>query len=180
MQAIKNYDDISFFSYCSIICANVWVAILAGFINTTTTLSILFERSAHMSGRANDLGKGLIAPFIVTDGTKKNMLYEEALIILVITVAFVCGSYLGAKALKKLGFGKSIIVVGLPLALASLSVLVGVSAGTEGNFCYARVLWACLLAFPMGMQNAITSLTPIGRSTHVTGTLTDLGISIAN
>lgn len=180
MQATKNYGDMSFFTYCSIVCSNVWVMILAGFVNATTTLSLLFERSSHMSGRANDLGKGIIAPFIVEDEIRKNVLYEEALIILIITLVFVFGSYLGAKLFTKIGFGKSIIAVGLPLALASLSVFIGVSSGIEGNFCYARVWWAFILVLPMGMQNAITSLTPIGRSTHVTGTLTDLGISIAN
>ncbi|MGV8146718.1 MAG: DUF1275 family protein [Alkaliphilus sp.] len=179
METIKNYDEISFFSYCSIICANAWITILAGFINTTTTLSILFERSAHMSGRANDLGKGLIAPFIVTDGVAKSKLYEEAVIILIITIAFVVGSFIGSKFLKKIGFGKSIITVAVPLVLASVAVFFGVDAGIEGNFCFARALWATLLALPMGMQNAITSLTPIGRSTHITGTLTDLGISIS-
>jgi uncharacterized membrane protein YoaK (UPF0700 family) len=162
------------------VASTIWIAMLAGCVNAFTAMALLFERSGYMSGRATDLGMGLMAPFVLTDKATITGLFEEALIILIITVAFVAGGILGTKLMRAIGLGKTLIIVSLFIFTAYLMVIIEIPAGVVDVFSFERSLWAFLFCFPMGMQNAITTLTLIGRTTHVTGTLTDLGISIAS
>ncbi|MBT9137848.1 MAG: hypothetical protein DDT31_00389 [Syntrophomonadaceae bacterium] len=167
------------FHYWSMVGSNVWLAILAGYLNAFSTVALLFERSAHMSGRATDLGRGFMAFFVLTDAAARTRLFEEAVIILIITASFLAGAILGAKLMRTIGLGKTIMMIGVFIGVSSIMVLIGLPSGVINVFSLERSLWAILLCIPMGMQNAATSVTSMGRSTHVTGTLTDLGISIA-
>ena len=172
-------ESMTKFHYWSTVGSNIWIAVLAGYLNAFTTVALLFERSSHMSGRATDLGRGIMA-FFVESGAKRTALVEEAVIILIISACFVAGAAIGTKLNRSIGLAKTIIVIGLFIATAYLMVLIELPAGVKDVFSLERSLWSFLLCFPMGMQNAATTLTPMGRSTHVTGTLTDLGISIAS
>lgn len=180
MGAIGGNLNLSPFQYWSKVGTNVWTTVLAGMINAITTFSLLFERSSHMSGRATDLGVGFAAPFIVADQARRTAFWEEGLIVLIIMASFVFGAVLGAILIRTVGFGAGVMIVAFPIALAGIMIYHGVAPGAANAFSTERAVWGFLLALPMGMQNALTSLTPIGRSTHVTGTLTDLGISIAS
>ena len=166
--------------YWSMVGGNIWLAMLAGYMNAFSTVSLLFKRSAHMSGRATDLGRGLMAPFVLTDVAARTRLFEEAVIIAIMTVSFVAGAVLGTKLKAACGMGKALIMVGLLISVGAVTIYMGLPAGVLNVFSLERAIWAILLCVPMGMQNAVTSLTPIGRSTHITGTLTDLGTAIAD
>ncbi len=72
------------------------------------------------------------------------------------------------------------MIVGALVGISAIMVLMGVPSGVPDAFSVTRSLWALLVCLPMGVQNAVTTLTSVGRTTHVTGTLTDLGIAIAN
>jgi len=172
-------NAMSKFHFWSTVGSSIWIAALAGTINGITTFTLLFERSAHMSGRATDLGVALIAPFIVDDTARRTAFLEEALIIGVITASFVFGAVCGTKLIRSIGLGRTIVIIGITIAIAG-SMAFFVPEGETSVWSFERALWAFLLPFAMGMQNASTTLTPIGRTTHVTGTLTDLGVSIAS
>lgn len=175
----QSIAEMSKFHYWSTVGSNIWIAALAGYLNAFTTVSLLFERSSHMTGRATDMGRGIMAFFVET-GATRSALVEEAVIIFIILTSFLAGAIIGTKLTRSIGLAKTIIVIGLWVGISCLMVVIELPAGVKDVFSLERSLWAALLCFPMGMQNAATTLTPIGRSTHITGTLTDLGISIAS
>jgi len=173
-------NAMSKFHFWSTVGSTIWLAILAGCLNAFTTVALLHERASHLSGRATDLGKGFMAYFVYPDGIARTKLFEEALIISIITASFIAGATLGAKLMRTIGLGKAIMIVGVLIGISSIMVLVGFPAGARCVFSFERAVWALILPFAMGIQNASTTLTSLGRTTHVTGTLTDLGIAISN
>jgi uncharacterized membrane protein YoaK (UPF0700 family) len=139
----------------------------AGSVNTTTTLAVFFERAAHVSGRLNDVGmNAFLDPAVV-------------LLVLVIWIGFCFGSFLAGTLLDRIGLTRSLLLVAGGIGIAAFLVWRGIYVECGDEYVLVRYAIAFYLPVTMGYQNAVTTLLPIGRSTHWTGDSTDLGIAVA-
>lgn len=139
----------------------------AGNLNGMTTVSVLFERSSHVSGRIANIGI-----FIVNRP-------EAILLVANIWLSFVAGSFLAVIMLKRSGLTRSLLLVSVGVSIGALAVWQGAYAQDAGDIGLGRQLIAFILPLTMGFQNSITSQLPLGRTTHWTGDSTDLGIALA-
>ncbi|MEN4007249.1 MAG: DUF1275 family protein [Methanobacterium sp.] len=145
-----------------------WIlAFWAGALNTVSTLAVFFERTSHVSGRINDIGmNGVLQP-------------EDALLVLLIWVGFCFGSYLAGLVLDRIGITRSLLVIAAGILFGGFLVWRGFYVQDGDYYTVPRYIIAFYLPVTMGFQNAVTTLLPIGRSTHWTGDSTDLGIAFA-
>lgn len=139
----------------------------AGGVNGLATLSILFERATHVSGRLADIGIDAILNPI------------NAAFMFLIWVSFVGGSYLGGALLNRIGLTKGLVLQSLLLLAAAIAVRVGFSANSPDDFGIGKAVMAFMLPFAMGFQNSLTTQLPLDRTTHWTGSSTDLGICLS-
>jgi len=140
----------------------------AGAINTIATLTILFERASHVSGRINDIGMNLVLEPI------------DALLVCLIWLGFCFGGFIAGKLMDRIGYTKSMLVVALTLFIGGFIVRGGAYAVDEDDYRLGRMIFAFYMPITMGIQNGITTMTPhIGRTTHWTGDSTDLGLAYA-
>ncbi len=141
-----------------------WVlSFFSGSINMVASYAFVFARVSHMTGPASDLSR-----FLVTDA-------RMAGYILLMVGAFVLGAYLSAVVAKHVKFSTNLMLSTLPALIAMLLIVVE-------DPVLARLgsqVFAVLLPMGMGWQNGATSQSEIGRTTHVTGDITDLGLKIA-
>jgi uncharacterized membrane protein YoaK (UPF0700 family) len=79
----------------------------------------------------------------------------------------------------RLGSGRTLLLAAVPLALGTALVWAGGASGSKDAFTALRFGVAAMLAFGSGLQNGTTSQNALGRTTHVTGDLTDMGIAMA-
>jgi len=143
------------------------LSFIAGNVNSLSTISILFERSTHVSGRIADIGIDLV------------FLPIGALFMTIIWISFVLGSYLAGLLMSKIGLTRSLILQSAFLFLSAIIVALGVSAGEVSDYGYGKAVMAFMLPLTMGFQNSLTSQLPLERTTHWTGASTDLGIALA-
>lgn len=147
------------------------LAFNAGAINAGGFLA-LHMYTSHMTGFASQLADGLA----VGNGT----LLLNALGAL---LAFTCGAGACAVIVTWARQRRLQSVYALPLLLEALLLfpfgLAG-AATTSWGTPFAVPLTVLLLAFTMGLQNAVASKTSGGsiRTTHMTGNITDLGIEL--
>ncbi|MCW3489379.1 DUF1275 family protein [Dethiobacter alkaliphilus] len=144
-----------------------WLTFWAGAMNALTTSAVLFMRTAHMTGPVTDQAQHLM--------TNPAMAFLATIII----ASFVAGSYYATKALPHLGMTYGLLFPVLPVLLAVGLVLGGFYASGPYGTETGRFLLGVLLPFATGWQNSVTSQGRIGRTTHVTGDLTDLGVALA-
>lgn len=134
------------------------LVIVAGWIDTVGIKLFLSESPAFMTGRGLTLGywafKGDIKAFVG---------------ILIVILAFIGGASISTIITKKTGLTGGLV-------FAALLIIISAS------HTYFRDITIATIIIPMAMggQNAATSLTPINRTTHLTGAATDIGINIAN
>lgn len=130
---------------------------IAGWVDTVGINLFLKESSAFMTGRSRFLGywifKGDLKAFIG---------------IIIIVIAFIIGSFISTLITRKKGLTGGLIFTGILLTLAAFPI---------GIYKTGSVI--IIIPMAMGCQNAATSLTPINRTTHLTGAATDIGINIA-
>jgi uncharacterized membrane protein YoaK (UPF0700 family) len=138
-----------------------------GAINALTTFSVVFLRSAHMTGPASDQAK-----YLLSDPSL-------ALLTTVIIGSYVFGAFAATKILLRYGFTTAMLGAAVPMLLAVMTINLGLRGADTSVLEAGRVIIAFLLPFSMGWQNSVTSQGKIGRTTHLTGELTDLGIAIA-
>lgn len=143
------------------------LSFIAGNVNSLSTISILFERSTHVSGRIADIGIDLVFMPI------------GALFMTIIWLSFVLGSYLAGLLMHKIGLTRCLMLQSAFLLLSAVVVAFGVSAGEASDYGYGKAVMAFLLPLAMGFQNSVTSQLPLERTTHWTGASTDLGIALA-
>lgn len=144
------------------------LSFLAGTVNSISTISILFHRSTHVSGRIADIGINIFT------------MPTAVLFVTIIWLAFVLGSYIAALLMPKIGLTRSLILQSVALFGVAILVSMGISAGSSSDYSVERSVIAFLLPLIMGFQNSITTQLPLERTTHWTGASTDLGIAIAN
>lgn len=147
--------------------AGWWLTFWAGALNALTSYSVLYMRSTHMTGRITDQARYML--------TNPAM----ALFVSLMIASFVAGSYFGTKTLPHLGMTYSLLVPALPVLLAAGLVYLGFSASGPQGVEAGRYVLGVLLPFAPGWQNSVTSQGRLGRTTHLSGDMTDLGIALA-
>lgn len=147
--------------------AGWWLTFWSGAVNALTSFTVVFLRTTHMSGRVTDQARYLLTnPFM-------------ALLVSLALFSFVAGAFSGSKAMNYWGFTPCLLFPAMPMMAAAVLIYLGFTAtgpqGVEG----ARLILGALLPFGFGWQNSITSKGRLGRTTHMSGELTDLGIVLA-
>lgn len=150
------------------LCTAGWfMTFWAGAVNAVTSFSVLFMRSSHLTGRVTDQAKYLLTNSMM------------AVLVTLVIASFILGSFAGTKGLAMMGLTKALLMVALPVALAGLSAQWGIRGSGPIDLEPGRFVLAFLIPFGMGWQNSVTSQGKMGRTTHITGDLTDLGIALA-
>lgn len=131
--------------------------IMAGWIDTVGVKLFLNESPAFMTGRGLTLGYWAF---------KWDL--KSFMSIVVVILAFIMGACISTIITRKSGLigglfftGSLIIIASFPICLKNITID------------------TVIIPMAMGGQNAATSLTPINRTTHLTGPATDIGINIA-
>jgi len=139
----------------------------AGAINGVASMALVFGRVSHMSGRVIDQGLFLL----------NNPL--GALFISTLIFSFFAGTIIGGYTLPRFKLTRALLLATVPIFVAVLMGHFGIQGSSAKSFEGGRFVMAFLLSLGMGMQNSVTSQTRIGRTTHMTGEITDLGVCIA-
>jgi MFS family permease len=150
--------------------AGWFLSLAAGLVNGVTAVAIVFEPTTHLSGRVNFLLHDLAFDF------------PEGLLVASIVYCFVAGGAVAGWLAPRLGCARTLLVAAVPLALGTLLVWTGGASCLKDAYTEFTALHygvAAMLAFAAGLQNGATSQNKIGRTTHVTGDLTDMGLAIA-
>ena len=165
---LNQYNDWEILCENATLCAaGLLLTFWAGAINAVTSFSVLFLRSAHMSGPTTDQAKYLVTNPVM------------ALLVSLTIVSFICGAFAGTKGFLRLGFTPALALTAAPVLLAAIFIRLGYYGTERYSMEAGRFLMAILLPFAMGWQNSVTSQGRIGRTTHITGDITDLGIALA-
>lgn len=130
---------------------------MAGWIDAVGINLFLSESPAFMSGR------GLILGYLAFTGDIISFLS-----VVLVIMSFIFGSYISTIITRKKGLSGGLFFVAALIILADFPISLR-----------NRVLDTIIISMAMGSQNAATSLTPINRTTHLTGATTDIGINIA-
>ena len=156
-------------NYSHLVIIGTLMSLTAGTINGIATNAIVFDRVSHLTGRVNSMLRDLMTN------------PAHGLLAVGIIYLFVLGTFLGGKLLPRVGLTRSLLVSVVPLILVCLLLYIsGVTATAKDMYFPTRYLMAYLLALAMGLQNSVTSQTALGRTTHFTGDLTDMGLAFAN
>lgn len=156
-------------NYTYLVTIGTLMSLTAGTINGIATNAIVFDRVSHLTGRVNNMIRDLVTN------------PAHGLLVVGIVYIFVMGTFLGGKLLPRLGLTRSLLVSVIPLACVCLLLYVSrVTATPKDLYFPVRYLMAYLLALAMGLQNSVTSQTALGRTTHFTGDLTDMGLAFAH
>lgn len=131
---------------------------IAGWIDVIALRVFLSENSSFLTGRVAKLGHFILR------GEKAKAIETTAIV-----VFFIAGACISALLTQKAGLS-----FGLYFS-AGLIVLTLIGSYTTQVTAIAYIT----LPMSMGGQNAATSLTNISRTTHLTGPITDIGISLA-
>lgn len=133
------------------------LSVMAGWINAVGINLFLNESPAFMSGR------GLILGYLAFKGDIKPFLR-----VLLVIISFMLGAYISTIITTRMGLSGGLFFVGAFIMIAAFPV-----------FIRNRIIDTIIISMAMGSQNAATSLTPINRTTHLTGPATDIGVNIA-
>lgn len=139
----------------------------AGWVNIQGLRMGMLDSMSYMTGRGVRIGTSLF------EGDFYGLMYAVFTVIIYMT-----GSFIGAKITRKKGIGRGLICTAL-----FLSVVAGVPAMSgsfvAGHFSGTQSVVLLFMLLSMGCMNGCTSLTKIGRTTHLTGTATDVGLHLA-
>ena len=133
------------------------LSIIAGWIDTIGITLFLTERSSFMSGR------GAILGYCAFKGDLKTFMS-----IMLVIISFIIGACISTIITRKSRLAGGLCFTGVLLIIAALC-----------NIWQETTITTIIIPMAMGSQNAATSLTPINRTTHLTGPATDIGINIA-
>lgn len=147
--------------------AGAALCLSAGTINGAASAFLIFERTVHMSGRVNDLMWKLIFD------------QSAGLLVACVLAGFFGGAYCAGKLIPYLK-ERTLLGVTLLLAIAAVVVLAGGTNADPDIFGLHRYFCAFLLAMAGGLQNGTTTQLVFGRTTHVTGDLTDMALAFSS
>lgn len=139
------------------------LAMNAGMINVLALITVLHQSISHMTGNVSMLAMDL------AKWQPNHVVYLVLVIICFVIGSFYSGFILGNSQFK---LGRR---YGIPLSLVSLFIFI--SWLLLPYFPRYGLLWACVA---MGIQNAMVShyKGTIIRTTHLSGVLTDIGLSL--
>lgn len=139
----------------------------SGWLNIVGLRYAFFDSVSYVSGRGIRIGMAMF------DGD----LFFLA-VALGTLLSFIFGGYVGAILTRRLGIGSGLLVSAAAVICSGV-----IFAMTEINAFEASeaasYLSMHILPFATGCMNASTSMTGIGRTTHLTGPATDIGMSLA-
>lgn len=133
------------------------LTMMAGWIDAVAIRLLLNHSPTFMTGRAEKLAYSIF-----------NADFEAFFLIGIVIIAFILGAYLSTLITRKTGLMGGLTFAGVLIIIGSFPVCLN-----------HKIMDSVLLPMAMGGQNAATSLTMINRTTHLTGSATDIGINIA-
>ncbi|WP_315120408.1 YoaK family protein [uncultured Clostridium sp.] len=134
------------------------LVVMAGWIDTVGLQIFANERVSFMTGRAAELGER------IAKGDMRGFSF-----IIIIVIIFIVGATISAKITRKWGLIGGLTFSGVLLMIAAFCTY-------EGEVHFVEIA----IPMAMGGQNAATSLTPINRTTHLTGPATDIGVYLSS
>lgn len=151
---IKLFNHLNLISFILVLCAG-WIDIIG--------LNIcISDRTSFMSAKASIIGESLL---------NGNM--NQILLLTILVISFILGSYIGAKTTLKKGCKYGLLLTSTILIITSFIIVY------TGGVNSKSFIVTILVPLAMGCMNSSTSLTKISRTTHLTGPTTDIGISLA-
>ena len=140
-----------------------FLAINAGMINVLGLVTVLHQSVSHMTGNVSMLAMSLL------DWQPDHFIYLALVVICFVIGSFYSGLILGNSNVT---FGHH---YGFPLSLVAIFLFL--TWLLLPYFPHYGLLWACVA---MGVQNAMVShyKGAIIRTTHLSGVLTDIGLTI--
>ena len=108
-------------------------------------------------------GRGAILGYCVFKGDLKAFMS-----IILVVISFIIGACISTIITKKTKLAGGLCFTGILIIIAAIY-----------NNWHESTIATIIIPMAMGSQNAATSLTPINRTTHLTGPATDIGINIA-
>ncbi len=140
-----------------------FLSVNAGIINVLGLVTVLHQSVSHMTGNVSMLAMALL-----------DWQWSQVIYLFLVVVCYVIGSFYSGLILGNSHFllGRR---YGLPLSLVAIFILL--CWILLPYFPRYALLWACVA---MGVQNAMISYYKgtIIRTTHLSGVLTDLGLSL--
>jgi uncharacterized membrane protein YoaK (UPF0700 family) len=106
--------------------------------------------------------------------------WNDAGAITIWMLLFLAGAFSSSLIISRTGKDQRFSYV-IPILLEIVILLACAMRGFSGHFLYSDRAFAGSLLFAMGLQNALVSVISgsVVRTTHLTGTFTDLGIDLA-
>lgn len=106
--------------------------------------------------------------------------WSDAAVIALWMLLFLAGAFSSSLIINRVGYHQRFSYV-IPILIEMMILLACAMKGFEGHFLYPNEIFAGSLLFAMGLQNALVSVISgsVVRTTHLTGTFTDLGIDLA-
>lgn len=146
----------------------VILCITAGFVNAAGFLGFS-ALTTNVTGHA-----ALLAEHIALRD------WSDAGVIAIWMLLFLAGAFCSSLIINKMGNHQRFSYV-IPILLEIIILLISSMRGFDGHFLYHDQVFAGSLLFAMGLQNALVSVISgsVVRTTHLTGTFTDLGIDLA-
>ncbi len=141
--------------------ANI-LGFLAGLTNSLSIITIgVF--TTHVTGAATNAGVNL-----------GNLNLPSVALYIGVLTFFIIGGFFGASLMSRRGLAPSILLAGALLIIAGIFAPAKILQRSTDQFVFSF-----LAATAMGAQNASTTSTPLGRTTHITGASTDLGVALS-
>jgi len=107
--------------------------------------------------------------------------WETARVVALWMFLFLAGAFISGLIVSRIGRNQQYSYV-IPIVI-EIMILIGVAAGgyKYDHSLVSKEIFAGSLLFAMGMQNSLVSMVSgsVVRTTHLTGTFTDLGIELA-
>jgi uncharacterized membrane protein YoaK (UPF0700 family) len=146
----------------------VLLCLTAGFVNAAGFLGFS-ALTTNVTGHA-----ALLAEHIALRD------WRDAGVIAIWMVLFLAGAFCSGLFINQVGKNQRFSYV-IPILLEIVILLACAMKGFDGHFLYPDKAFAGSLLFAMGLQNALVSVISgsVVRTTHLTGTFTDLGIDLA-
>lgn len=156
-KRIESMDGLSKQKRIQVHIVGFILSTVAGWVNAVGINLFLNESPSFMSGRAiilsHSLYKGDIKLFMS---------------IVLVIVSFIMGAFFSTLITKRKGLSGGLFFASALIGLASFPI-------SLRNIIFDTII----ISMAMGAQNAATSLTPINRTTHLTGPATDIGMNMA-
>jgi uncharacterized membrane protein YoaK (UPF0700 family) len=106
--------------------------------------------------------------------------WKEACVIAIWMLLFLAGAFCSSLIINRVDLNQRFSYV-IPILLEIIILFFCAFRGLKDCFLYSNEVFAGSLLFAMGLQNALVSVISgsVVRTTHLTGTFTDLGIDLA-